>query len=82
MPFRFGDQAWSLPSGRLSMSSVIAIPEMLAAAAKDVAGIGSALGEVNAATAASTTGAVAAGADEVSAAVASLLPGTPSNIRR
>ncbi|MCV7123627.1 PE family protein, partial [Mycobacterium lacus] len=53
------------------MSFVLATPEALAAAAADVAGIGSALSEANAA-AAPTTALLAAGADEVSHAVASL----------
>ena len=51
------------------MSFVMTIPDVLVAAAGDVAGIGSALAEANSAAAAPTTGAVAAGADEVSAAV-------------
>ncbi|GFP51693.1 hypothetical protein MKANGN_55710 [Mycobacterium kansasii] len=54
------------------MPFVVAAPEMLAVAATDLAGIGSALSAANAAVVASTTGVVAAGADEVSAAVASL----------
>jgi hypothetical protein len=54
------------------MSYVIAVPDMLTAAAADVAGIGSSLSEANRAAAASTTDVIAAGGDEVSAAVASL----------
>jgi triacylglycerol lipase len=54
------------------MSYVIAAPDMLAAAAADVAGIGSSLSEANAAAAASTTRVIAAAGDEVSAAIASL----------
>jgi triacylglycerol lipase len=54
------------------MSYVIAAPEMLAAAAADVAGIGSSLSEANAAAAARTTGVLAAAEDEVSAAIAAL----------
>src|SRR5689334_3415317 len=54
------------------MSFVIAAPEFLGAAASDLANIGSALGAANAAAAAPTTGVLAAGADEVSAAVAAL----------
>jgi PE family len=54
------------------MSFVIAVPEALAAVANDVANIGSALGTAHAAAAAPTTGVLAAGADEVSAAVAGL----------
>lgn len=51
------------------MSYVIAAPETLAAAATQVAGIGSMLHAANAAAARSTTGKLAAGADEVSAAI-------------
>ena len=54
------------------MSYVIAAPEMLAAAAADVAGIGSSLSDANASATASTTAVVAAAEDEVSAAIASL----------
>ena len=54
------------------MSYVIAAPEMLAAAAADVAGIGSSLSEANAAAATPTTGVLAAAEDEVSAAIAAL----------
>jgi triacylglycerol lipase len=54
------------------MSYVIAAPEMLAAAAADVAGIGSSLSEANAAAATRTTGVLAAAEDEVSAAVAAV----------
>jgi hypothetical protein len=57
------------------MSYVIAAPDMLAAAAADVAGIGSSLCEANGAAAASTTSVVAAGSDEVSAAIASVFSG-------
>lgn len=57
------------------MSFVVAVPEALAAAASDVANIGSALSAANAAAAAGTTGLLAAGADEVSAALASLFSG-------
>ena len=53
------------------MSYVIAAPELLAATAADVAGIGSSLSAAHAAAAASTTHAAAA-EDEVSAAIASL----------
>jgi hypothetical protein len=42
------------------MSYVIAAPDMLAAAAADVAGIGSSLSEANAAAATRTTGVLAA----------------------
>ncbi|MCV6985177.1 PE domain-containing protein [Mycobacterium shinjukuense] len=54
------------------MSYVFAIPAALAAAATDIAGIGSAVGAANAAAAAATTGVLAAGADEVSVAIAGL----------
>ena len=47
-------------------------PEFLASAATDVSNIGWAVTAANAAAAAPTTGVLAAGADEVSAAVASL----------
>ena len=43
------------------MSFLIAAPEMLAAAATDVASIGSTISEANAAAAAPTTGVLAAG---------------------
>ena len=54
------------------MSHVIAAPEMMTAAATDVASIGSTLSAANAAAAAPTTGIVAAASDEVSAAIAAL----------
>ncbi|CKV23007.1 Conserved protein of uncharacterised function%2C PE-PGRS family protein (part1) [Mycobacterium tuberculosis] len=54
------------------MSFVIAAPEALVAVASDLAGIGSALAEANAAALAPTTALLAAGADEVSAAIAAL----------
>ncbi|AIH36472.1 hypothetical protein IQ40_13750 [Mycobacterium tuberculosis] len=47
------------------MSFVIAAPEALVAVASDLAGIGSALAEANAAALAPTTALLAAGADEV-----------------
>jgi hypothetical protein len=50
----------------MMMSFVIAATEMLEAAAQDLAGIGSNLGEATAAAAVPTTGLAAAGADEVS----------------
>ncbi|WP_156763723.1 PE family protein, partial [Mycobacterium sp. 852002-50816_SCH5313054-b] len=53
------------------MSFVIAAPDMVAAAASDLAGIESALGAARAA-AVSTTGVLAAAEDEVSAAIAAL----------
>ena len=54
------------------MSFVIAAPEALVAAASDLAGIGTTLSTANAAAAAPTTRLLAAGADEVSSAIASL----------
>ena len=53
------------------MSFVVAVPEVLGAAATDLAGIGSSLSAANAA-AAPTTGILAAAEDEVSAAIAAL----------
>ncbi|WP_459797751.1 PE family protein, partial [Mycobacterium riyadhense] len=57
------------------MSIVNVIPEMLTTAAADVARIGSSLSAANRAAAAPTSGVLAAGADEVSAAIASLFSG-------
>ncbi|WP_156767317.1 PE family protein, partial [Mycobacterium sp. E796] len=57
------------------MSYVVAVPEFLASAASDLSRIGTAVTAANAAAAAPTTGVLAAGADEVSAAVASLFSG-------
>jgi hypothetical protein len=54
------------------MSFVIAVPETLAAAANDVAGIGSAITAANTAAAAPTTSVVTAAADEVSTQIAAL----------
>src|SRR5258707_11731909 len=54
------------------MSFVAAVPEAVAAAASDLAGIGSALTAANAAAALPTTGIVAAAEDEVSAAIAAV----------
>ncbi|ORV71053.1 hypothetical protein AWC07_05080 [Mycobacterium gastri] len=54
------------------MSYVTAVPETLTAAARDITGIGSTLSAANSAAAAPTTGLLAAGADEVSAAIAGL----------
>ncbi|WP_415823742.1 PE family protein, partial [Mycobacterium basiliense] len=53
-------------------SYVIAVPEALAAAATDFSGIGEAVRRASAAAAGSTTNLLAAGADEVSAAIAGL----------
>ncbi|MBX9642129.1 MAG: PE family protein, partial [Mycobacteriaceae bacterium] len=54
------------------MSYVVVPPEMVATAATDLANIGSSLSEARAAAAAPTMGVLAAGADEVSAAIAAL----------
>ena len=54
------------------MSFVSAVPELVAAAGGDLAGIRSALSEATAAAAGPTTGALAAGADEVSAAISQM----------
>jgi len=57
------------------MSFINAVPEAVAAAAGDLSNIGSNLGTANAVAAASTQGVLAAGTDEVSAAVAQLFSG-------
>ena len=57
------------------MSYLAAAPEFLASAATDLSNIGSAVTEANAAAAGPTTAVLAAGADEVSAMVASLFAG-------
>ncbi len=54
------------------MSYVIAAPEYVAAAASDLANIGSALGDANSAASGPTSSVFAAGADEVSAAISAL----------
>jgi hypothetical protein len=54
------------------MSYVITQPEMLAAAARDMAGVGSTISAARAAAAGSTTGVVAAADDEISAAIAAV----------
>ncbi|MCV7088709.1 PE family protein, partial [Mycobacterium interjectum] len=54
------------------MSLLVVAPEALAAAASDVAGIGSTLSTANAAASVPTTAVLAAGADEVSAAIAAI----------
>ncbi|OBA72603.1 hypothetical protein A5641_08045 [Mycobacterium sp. 1554424.7] len=54
------------------MSFVVAQPDWIAAAATDLAGIGSSVGEANAAALAPTTRVLSAAADEVSAAVAAV----------
>ncbi|ORA10982.1 PE family protein, partial [Mycobacterium angelicum] len=54
------------------MSFVIAVPELMADAATSLASIGSTIGAANAAAAAPTAALLAAGADEISEAVAAL----------
>ncbi|WP_079096250.1 PE family protein, partial [Mycobacterium tuberculosis] len=54
------------------MSFVIAAPEVIAAAATDLASLESSISAANAAAAANTTALMAAGADEVSTAIAAL----------
>ncbi|MEK1122360.1 PE family protein, partial [Mycobacterium ulcerans] len=54
------------------MSYVMAVPELLASAAADLEGIGSALSTANALALPSTSEILAAGTDEISTAVASL----------
>ena len=56
----------------MSSPWVIAAPEYVAAAASDLANIGSSLGSANMAALAPTSGVLAAGADEVSAMIAAL----------
>src|SRR5882757_3978353 len=56
----------------MEMSFVTAAPELVTAAAGDLAGIRSALSEAAAAAANPTTGILAAGADEVSAAISQM----------
>ncbi len=57
------------------MSYLIAVPDLMAHATTELSSIGSALTAANAAAAVPTTGVLAAGADDVSAAVASLFAG-------
>ncbi|WP_136624955.1 PE family protein, partial [Mycobacterium attenuatum] len=57
------------------MSYVVVVPEVLVAATAEVAGIGSLVGAASAAALGPTTGLLAAGGDEVSAAVAALFSG-------
>jgi len=54
------------------MSFVFAMPEIMATAASDLTGIGSTVSAANAAAAGSTTSLLAAGADDVSAAIAAM----------
>ncbi|MGB9226080.1 PE family protein, partial [Mycobacterium sp.] len=60
------------------MSLVIASPEVMAAAAQDFTGIGSAVTTANAAAAGSTTSLAVAGGDEVSAALSAVFGGYAS----
>ncbi|CCK58900.1 Conserved protein of unknown function, PE_PGRS family protein (fragment) [Mycobacterium canettii CIPT 140070010] len=64
------------------MSYVLATPEMMAAAATNLAQIGSALSAANATALAQTTAVPAADADELSAAVASLFFGHTRRLAR
>src|SRR5690242_7857741 len=57
------------------MSFVVTAPELVEAAAQDLSGIRSELSEATAAATAPTTGIEAAGADEISAAIANLFRG-------
>ncbi|MEK0504389.1 PE family protein, partial [Mycobacterium ulcerans] len=61
------------------MSFVSVVPEWVAAAATDVAGIGSVVGAANAAAGATTSVTAAAG-DEVSVAIAALFGGVWSRV--
>lgn len=63
------------------MSFLIAVPDRLATAATDLAGLGSTITEANAAAAAATTGVLPAAADEVSAAIAALFGSQARRIR-
>jgi hypothetical protein len=62
----------SVGEGSYLMSSVLVSPDVLGAAAQDVAGIGSDLSVAHTAAAAQTTGVLAAAEDEVSAAIAAV----------
>jgi hypothetical protein len=57
------------------MSYLVTVPELVSVAASDLARIGSTLSDANAAAAGPTTGLLAAGEDEVSAAIAALFSG-------
>ncbi len=59
----------------MSVSYLVAVPEWLSAAAGDLADIGSTVSAANAAAAGPTTALLAAGEDEVSAAIAALFAG-------
>ncbi len=62
------------------MSFVFAVPDVVSTAATDLASVGSTLSQASSAATAQTTEVLAAGADEVSAAVAALFAahGRPS----
>src|SRR5262249_32300357 len=62
-------------SWEAAMTFVTAVPELLATAATDLEGIGSALSEAATAAATPTTKVLAAAADEVSTAIAALFSG-------
>jgi hypothetical protein len=64
-------KTWSSIGGS-EMSFVVTAPEYVSAAASDVASIGSAISEANAAAAVPTAGVLPAAADEVSAAIAAV----------
>ena len=64
------------------MSFVTTAPEALAAAATDLAGVGSAIGSANAAAASPTAGILAAAEDEVSATIAALFSGYAQSYQR
>lgn len=57
------------------MSIVVAVPEALGAAARQISGINTSLQSANAVAAASTTDILAAGADEISAAITAVFRG-------
>ena len=63
------------------MTYVITEPQIMAAAAADVEGIGSAISEVDATAAGPTSGLLAPAANEVSAAITKHLAHTAANIR-
>jgi hypothetical protein len=64
------------------VSFVVAIPELLASAATDLASIGSMIGAAHAAAAVPTSTVLLAGGDEVSAAITALSTATPRDSRR
>jgi PE family len=66
----------------VAMSFVVAVPEFVSSAASDLSNIGSGLSAAHAAAAGPTTAVMAAAGDQVSAAVASLFPGTGRPISR